>query len=77
MPDDPSADRVRALEERLVDLEVRFAFQQQTLEDLDVVVREFAGRVEALERDLAELRALAPAAAPPLGEPSSDDFSAL
>ncbi|MCA9662736.1 MAG: SlyX family protein [Myxococcales bacterium] len=58
MPVDPRAeDRIRALEERLVDLEVRFAFQQQTLDDLDAVVREFAVRVEHLEAALAELRA--------------------
>ncbi|MEZ4384931.1 MAG: SlyX family protein [Nannocystaceae bacterium] len=57
MADPRAEDRIRALEERLVDLEVRFAFQQQTLDDLDSVVREFAVRVERLEGALAELRA--------------------
>ncbi len=44
------------LERRIVDLEVRAAFQTQTIELLDGVVREFAGRVESLERALVELR---------------------
>lgn len=45
----------QALERRVIDLEVRAAFQAATIEALDGVVREFAARVEALERDLAEL----------------------
>jgi uncharacterized coiled-coil protein SlyX len=45
------------LERRVIDLEVRAAFQAQTIEALDGVVREFATRVEVLERTLAELRA--------------------
>jgi len=40
---------------RVIDLEVRAAFQAQTLEVLDGVVREFAARVEALERQVIEL----------------------
>lgn len=40
---------------RVIDLEVRAAFQAQTLEALDGVVREFAARVEALERQVIEL----------------------
>ena len=44
------------LERRIVDLEVRAAFQAQTMELLDGVVREFATRVEALERALVEVR---------------------
>lgn len=44
------------LELRIVDLEVRAAFQSATIDALDGVVREFAARVEVLERTLAELR---------------------
>lgn len=44
------------LERRIVDLEVRAAFQTQTIELLDGVVREFAARVESLERAMIEIR---------------------
>jgi uncharacterized coiled-coil protein SlyX len=50
-----------ALERRVVDLEVQVAFQARTIEVLDEVVRQFAGRVEAMQRDLRALQALAPA----------------
>lgn len=48
----PSAQE---LETRIIDLEVRLAFQAQTIETLDEVVRNFTARVESLERRLAEL----------------------
>ncbi len=54
--DDPHAPTREALERRIVDLEVRAAFQTQTIELLDGVVREFATRVESLERALTEVR---------------------
>lgn len=73
-PRDP-ADRIAALEARVVDLEVRLTFQQQTIDDLDAVVRDFAERTRVLERELVELRRLA--GPPPLTEPSADDYSAL
>jgi uncharacterized coiled-coil protein SlyX len=44
-------------EERLTDLEIRYAHQGQLLAALDDVLREFAGRVIELERQLAALRA--------------------
>jgi uncharacterized coiled-coil protein SlyX len=47
----PSAD------ERLTDLEIRYAHQGQLLAALDDVVREFATRVVELERQIAALRA--------------------
>lgn len=40
---------------RVIDLEVRAAFQAQTIEALDGVLREFAARVEVLERQVMEL----------------------
>jgi len=75
--DEPSANqRIRALEERVVDLEVRLSFQQQTIEDLDSVIREFASRVERLQGELHELRSHSTGALP-IAEPSNDDFSPL
>ena len=44
------------LEKRIVDLEVRAAFQDKLIADLDEVLSEFALRVENLERQLQELR---------------------
>ena len=41
---------------RLTELEVRISYQNQLLSDLDAVLREFAGRVESLERELEQLR---------------------
>ena len=43
-------------EERLIELEARIAHQDRIIADLDDVVREFADRVQAVERELAELR---------------------
>ena len=43
------------LEDRIVELEIHSAHQDEVVTALDEVVREFARRVEALERKLAEL----------------------
>ncbi len=43
------------MEERITGLESRIAFQSQTIQELDEVVRVFADKVERLERRLAEL----------------------
>jgi uncharacterized coiled-coil protein SlyX len=51
-------------DERLTRLEVRLAYQDKLIEELDGVVREFAARVEALERALADVREALPDAAP-------------
>lgn len=40
----------------LVELEVRIAFQDETISALDEVVREFAARVERLESELGRMR---------------------
>jgi uncharacterized coiled-coil protein SlyX len=44
------------LAERMTDLEVRLAYQDRTVAALDEVVRELAGRIAVLERDVARLR---------------------
>jgi SlyX protein len=54
-------------DDRLTDLEVRLAFQQRTIATLDEVVREFAARVERLERQLAEMVNRASSEEPPAG----------
>ena len=66
---------MQALRERVTDLEVRAAYQDRTIEALDVVVREFARRVEALERELEALRG--GGAPTPIEPPSPDDYSLL
>ncbi len=43
------------MEERIMELESRVAFQDQTIRDLDEVVRLFSNRVEQLERRVSEL----------------------
>jgi len=70
---DTHAPTREQLERRIVDLEVRAAFQTQTIELLDGVVREFAARVESLERALVEVRGQVAAGAWPLRD--SDDLA--
>lgn len=43
------------MEERIIELEARVAYQDKTIGDLDEVVRLFASRVERLERRVAGL----------------------
>ena len=52
--------------EALIDLEVRVAFQARTVNELDVLVRSLFTRIEALEKEVALLRAGSDAA-PPIG----------
>jgi uncharacterized coiled-coil protein SlyX len=44
------------LSERVMDIEVRLAYQDRTITTLDEVVRELAKRLERAERELAKLR---------------------
>jgi uncharacterized coiled-coil protein SlyX len=44
------------LSERVIDIEVRLAYQDRTITVLDEVVRELAARLERAERELAKLR---------------------
>lgn len=44
------------MEERIVELEVRLAYQDKLIADLDEVLRSFVARVEMLEREVRELK---------------------
>lgn len=44
------------MDERLEALEVKVAFQEHTIAQLDEVVRELADRLERVQRQLTELR---------------------
>ncbi len=60
------------LSERLIDVEVRIAYTDRTVAALDEVVRELAGRIAALERELAQLRASGTGAPPAVAEPVAE-----
>ena len=57
------------MEERLVELEVRVAYQDRLIAELDEVVRAFTARLEELERELGLLRETLLAGQPPTGGP--------
>lgn len=52
----------------VVELEVRVSYQEKIIEDLDEVVRDFARRVEALERKVVELQERLTEDSPEVGE---------
>jgi uncharacterized coiled-coil protein SlyX len=67
----PDADLKRLeqrLEQRIVELEVKAAFQERTLDDLDVVLRRLTDKVEAMGRELARVRGEAEQSEPPSTE---------
>lgn len=53
------------VEDRVIELEIRVAFQDKTLRELDEVVTQYAARIDALVRELDVLRARVDAAAEP------------
>ncbi|PCC70089.1 SlyX protein [Nannocystis exedens] len=61
----PATDAdIARLEQRITELEVKLAFQERTIDDLDAVLRGFTTRVESLERELSRLRGAAEGSAP-------------
>ena len=44
------------LAEQLIDLEVKLAFQDRLIRDLDALVREFGTRLDATQRELEALK---------------------
>jgi uncharacterized coiled-coil protein SlyX len=57
--------------ERWLDLDVKLAYQERLIRELDALVREFGDRLAKAERELAELRRAMPAPVPlgPINEP--------
>lgn len=49
--------------ERWLDLDVKLAFQERLIHELDALVREFGARLDAAERELKQLKQAVP---PPL-----------
>jgi uncharacterized coiled-coil protein SlyX len=54
-------------EARIIELETRLAFQERAQGQLDELVRELFGRLERLQREVAELRARAGEGPAPAG----------
>lgn len=46
--------------ERWLDIDVKLAYQERLIGELDALVREFAARLEKAERELAELKQSVP-----------------
>ena len=44
------------MDDRLVDLEVKLAYQDRLIADLDALVRTFGDRLDKTERELAQLK---------------------
>ncbi len=55
------------MEDRIVELEVRLAYQDKIISDLDEVVRAFSDRVVKLERELELLKQTVESGAPEVG----------
>jgi len=56
-PDDPDA-------ERWLDLDVKLAYQERLIHQLDALVREFGTRLDAAERELSQLKQAVPRPVP-------------
>lgn len=61
------------MEDRIVELETRLAFQESTLQDLNGIVARQQQEILALQRDLEALRAQLRTLAPGLVENRSDE----
>ena len=57
--------------ERWLDLDVKLAYQERLIRELDALVREFGDRLAKAEREIAELRRAMPPPLPlgPINEP--------
>ncbi|HET9624637.1 MAG TPA: SlyX family protein [Kofleriaceae bacterium] len=51
-------------DERWLDLDVKLAYQERLIHDLDALVRELADRLVKTERELAEIKQALPAPVP-------------
>ena len=52
----PETARIDEHDERMDDLEIKLAYQERLIGDLDELVRAFAARLEAAERELKALK---------------------
>jgi uncharacterized coiled-coil protein SlyX len=50
--------------ERWIDLDVKLAYQERLIHELDSLVREFGARLDKAERELAQLKQAVPAPLP-------------
>jgi uncharacterized coiled-coil protein SlyX len=57
--------------ERWLDLDVKLAYQERLIHELDKLVREFGARLDHAERELAQLKQAMPSPLPlgPVNEP--------
>lgn len=71
MSADPTETEAETLDERFMNLEVKLAFQDRLIRDLDALVRTFGTRLDTTERELRELKQSVPAPLPlgPQNEP--------
>ena len=58
------ADRPDTDAERWLDLDVKLAYQERLIHALDALVREFATRLDKVERELAEVKQAMPSPLP-------------
>lgn len=68
---DQSGARVRGMDDRLTDLEIKVAYQDKTIADLEALVRGFGVRLDQMTRELEQLKNGIRSPEVPLG-PQSD-----
>lgn len=66
-----SENQSESIDDRFMDLEVKLAYQDRLIRDLDALVRTFGTRLDTTERELRELKQSVPAPLPlgPQNEP--------
>lgn len=57
-------------DDRLVDLEIRLAYQDKLIRELDALVRTFADRLDRTDRELRELKSGQRSPEVPVGPPN-------
>lgn len=62
--EDSARERDDADAERWLDLDVKLAYQERLIGELDALVREFAARLEKAERELEQIKRAIPPPVP-------------
>jgi len=57
-------------DDRIEDLEIKLAFQDKLIADLDALVRTFGDRLDAMQRQIDQLKKAAESPELPLGSPN-------